>query len=172
MRSSSAGKARSDSRLRSLARSDIENNHDAKRNGISWPPRHGSMSLGFQGAPAWARHRCLCQSVDNGYESCLQCHDDPVVCSWEGMVRGASWVWTNKTASKISDRGHWTESLASAGARQVLDRRRCYICGEVFDIYSNETRIRSDLCNSVGCQIGHRNLDNRLPKDDKTGSVP
>ena len=44
--------------------SRIANNHDAKRDGISWPSRH---SLGFQGAPAWARHRCLCQSVDNGY---------------------------------------------------------------------------------------------------------
>jgi hypothetical protein len=147
--------------------SRIANNHDAKRDGISWPSRH---SLGFQGAPAWARHRCDCQSVDNGYGSCIQCQGEPVVNSWEGMVPGATWVWTDRSASKISDRGHWAKSLASAGANQILDKRTCYICSQEFNIYGNEARIRSDLCNSTRCQIGHRNLDDKLPKDDKASA--
>jgi len=147
----------------------IANDHDERKYGARWPSR---QILGTQGAPAWARHRCDCQSVDNGYISCFRCQGEPAVNSWEGMVPGAEWVWTDRTASKIGDRGHWAEPPASADANSILDERTCYICNEEFNIFSNATRTRSDLCDKSSCRTRHAgwiDLDDK-PKDDKASA--
>ncbi len=89
------------------------------------------------------------------------------------MIPGAEWVWTDNSAINIGDRGHWSESSASAGTQQVLDRRTCYVCEEEFDIYNNETRVRLGMCDSDACVASHRNNDEQTI-DDKanTPSVP
>jgi hypothetical protein len=152
---------------------DMSNDHDERKYGARWPSR---QILGIQNAPAWARHRCDCQSVPNGYLSCFRCKGEPAENSWEGMVPGAEWVWTDRTASKIGDRGHWTEPPASAVAMcrgAPLDDRTCYICNEKFNIFSNADRTRSDLCDKSGCRIRHAGWLDRVdhtPKDDKASA--